>query len=82
MKALIEVRALEDDPKFLESCVDILISLQRNRGNVAEILTILKYEKPLLHSLLKKRIAYNPGLLLLMDLSLDYQQVKVSLEVQ
>jgi hypothetical protein len=81
MDALIEVRALEDEPKFLEDCVGILISLQRNRGKVAEILTIIKYEKPLLHSLLKKRLQYNPGFLMLMDLSLNYQQVKVSLEI-
>jgi hypothetical protein len=51
MKALEEVRAFEDDPKFLQECVDILIGLQRNSGKVAEILTILKYEKPLRFSI-------------------------------
>jgi hypothetical protein len=81
MKALEEIRALEDESKFLQECVDILIGLQRNSGKVAEILTILKHEKPLLHSLLKKRLASNPGIFLLMDLSLDYEQVKVSLEL-
>jgi hypothetical protein len=80
MNALIEIRALEDESKFLEACVDILTSLQRNRGKVVEILTIIKYEKPGLHSLLKKRLMYNPGLLMLMDLSLDYKQAQVSLE--
>jgi hypothetical protein len=81
MNALKEVRALEDDLKFLQECVDILIGLQKNGGKVAEILTILKYEKPRLHSLLKIRLANNPGILLSMELSLDYEQVKVSLEV-
>jgi hypothetical protein len=81
MKALEEVRALKDDPKFLQECVDILIGLQRTSGKVAEILTILKHEKPILHSHLKKRLASNPGISLLMDLSLDYEQVKVSLEL-
>jgi hypothetical protein len=80
MEALIQVRALADEPKSLEACVQILINLQRNRGKVAEMLTIIKYEKPFLHALLKKRLLYNPGLLMLMDLSLNYEQVKVSLE--
>jgi hypothetical protein len=82
MNTLLEVRALYDEPKFLETCVDLLMTLQRNQGKVAESLTVLKYEKPALHSLLRKRLMYNPGLLMLMDLSLDYQQAKASLESQ
>jgi hypothetical protein len=81
MKALEQVRDLEDDPKFLQECVDILIDLQKTSGKVAEIITILKYEKPLLHSLLKKRLASNPGIFLLMDLSIDYEQAKESLKL-
>ncbi|SEC65002.1 hypothetical protein [Paenibacillus sp. GP183] len=81
MKALEEVRALEDHPKSLQECVDILLDLQRNSGKVAEIITILKYEKPLLHSRLKKRLSSNPGIFLLMDLSIGYEQAKESLKL-
>lgn len=66
----------KDEPRNLEKCVDVLTELQRKKGALLEVITLLKYEKPLLHSLLKTRLQHKPGLNMLYQLSMDYKVAK------
>ena len=66
----------KDEPRNLEKCVDFFYLLQRTQGSLLEVVTLLKFEKPLLHSLLKIRIKHNPGLSMLFNLSMDYDEAK------
>jgi hypothetical protein len=67
---------IKNHPSHLEECVDLLYMLQQKRGPLVEVVTVLKYERPLLYDLLKKRLAGNPGLVMLFELSVDYEQAK------
>lgn len=73
------IRSLKDDPSEVEPCVDLLYELQRRRGPLSETVTLLKYEKPMLHSLLRKRLRNNRALSLVLELSMEYEAAKSSL---
>jgi hypothetical protein len=73
---------IKDDPREVEKCVDLFYTLQRTKGSpILEIITILKFEKPLLHSLLKTRLQNRLGLSMLFSLTMDYEQSKKNLVV-
>ncbi|WP_405455296.1 hypothetical protein [Paenibacillus sp. HJGM_3] len=59
--------------------MDLIYEVQRTGGPLAELITVLKYEKPLLHSLLKARLKHNPGINLILTISMDYEQAKQKL---
>jgi hypothetical protein len=67
---------IKDDLSHLEKCVDLLYMLQQKRGPLVEVVTVLKFERPILYDLLKKRLAGNPGLSMLFELSVNYEQAK------
>jgi hypothetical protein len=67
---------IRDHFSDVEKAVDLLYEVQQERGPVAEVVTVLKYEKPLLHNMLKTRLRNNPGLSLVFDLSMNYEQAK------
>jgi hypothetical protein len=68
----------KDQASELNIILDLLYLLQQNRGPLIEVVTVLKFEKPLLYSLLKRRVV-NPGLKMLFQLSLDYEYAKTSI---
>ena len=79
---LLFLKNTKDEPRNLENCVDILTDLQRTKGAVLEVITLLKFEKPLLHSLLKPRLKHNTGLSMLLNLSMDYEQAREKLGIK
>lgn len=62
------IQKLRDTIDDLEKCVDLLYRLQKDNGPVAETVVALKYQRPVLHKLLKFRLRHNPGLRLVLDL--------------
>ncbi|WP_127583929.1 hypothetical protein [Paenibacillus koleovorans] len=70
---------IRDQHSEIEKCVDLIYEVQRTGGPLAEVITILKYEKPLVHSLLKARLRHNPGINLILGISMDYDQAKLKL---
>jgi hypothetical protein len=74
------LNSVKDDARNLERCIDFLYTLQRSQGSpLLEVVTILKFEKPLLYSLMKPRIQNRQGLKLLFDLTMDYEQSKIKI---
>lgn len=59
---------LRDTVDDLEKCVDLLYDLQKQHGPLAETVVALKYQRPVLHTMLKKRLSHNPGMRLVLDL--------------
>jgi len=79
------LRRIEGDGRGdVEKTVAFLLSLLNRDGSapvpIAEFITVIKHEKPMLHTILKKRFQSNPRLQLLFQLELDYEQAKSSLE--
>lgn len=72
---------IRDQHSEVEKCVDLIYEVQRTGGPLAEVITILKYEKPLVHSLLKTRLRHNPGINLILTISMDYGQAKQKLSL-
>lgn len=70
---------IRDQHSEVEKCVDLIYEVQRTGGPLAELITILRYEKPLVHSLLKNRLRHNPGINLILTISMDYEQAKQKL---
>lgn len=72
-----------DERSDVERTLSFLLRLQKSRvlppPPLAEIVTILKYERPLLHSLLRRRLVSNFGLSILFQLEIDYNLAKQSL---
>jgi hypothetical protein len=74
------LNSTKDDARNIERCIDFLYTLQRAQGApLLEVVTIMKFEKPLLYSLIKPRIQNRQGLKLLFDLTMDYQQSKTKI---
>jgi hypothetical protein len=67
---------IKDHHSDLQKCVDLLYLLQRKVGPIVEVITILKYDKPLLYGLLKRRVITNPGLKMAFEITVDYEQAK------
>jgi len=68
---------IKDEPRNLEKCIELLYTLQHSKGTpLLETITVIKYEKPLLYSLIKPRVQSRQGLKLLFDLSMDYEESK------
>jgi len=59
---------LRDTVDDLEKCVDLLYEMQKRKGPLAETAIALKYQRPVLHKMLKSRLRHNPGLRLVLDL--------------
>ncbi|MFK7693980.1 hypothetical protein ACI5FR_14375 [Paenibacillus sp. HJGM_3] len=76
---LTSLSKIRDQHTEVEKCVDLIYEVQRTGGPLAELITVLKYEKPLLHSLLKARLKHNPGINLILTISMDYEQAKQKL---
>jgi hypothetical protein len=70
---------IRDQHSEVEKCVDLIYEVQRTGGPLAEVITILKFEKPLVHSLLKTRLKHNPGINLMLTITMDYDQAKQKL---
>lgn len=63
-----QLASMSENTRDLECCVELLCTLQRNRGPVVETVLALKAAKPMLHTMLKRRLVNNPGLSLAMQL--------------
>ena len=68
------IRRMHESKVDLEQCVDLLITLQMEKGPVIEVLTLIRYEKPILFSWLKPRLAFRPGLQMMLDIHNDYNE--------
>lgn len=74
-KNLLEtIRRMHEAKPDLEQCVDLLIELQLDQGPVIEVLSVIRYEKPILFSWLKPRLSFRPGLQMMLDIRLDYEE--------
>jgi hypothetical protein len=74
------LKTTEDDKRNLEKYIDFLYTLQHSRAtNMLEVVTVIKFDKPLLYSLVKPRIQSRMALKLLFDLTMDYEQSKKNL---
>lgn len=71
---LTTIRRMHESKADLEQCVDLLIKLQLDQGPIIEVLTVLRYEKPILFSWLKTRLSFRPGLQMMLDIRLDYDE--------
>lgn len=64
----------------VERTILFLLHLQKDNGATpppfAEIITILKHEKPILYGILKQRFQSNEGMKIVFELELDYEHVK------
>jgi hypothetical protein len=67
----------------VERSINFLLELQKNRTvpppPLAEVITIIRNEKPILYSILKQRLQSNAGLRILFELELNYLEVKRNL---
>jgi hypothetical protein len=71
------LKSTEDDKRNLEKYIDFLYTLQQARAaNLLEVVTVIKFDKPLLYTLIKPRIQSRMALKLLFDLTMDYEQSK------
>jgi hypothetical protein len=71
------IKNTKDDKRNLEKYIDLLYTLHQERAtNMLEVVTIIKFDKPLLYSLIKPRIQSRMALKLLFDLTMDYEQSK------
>ncbi|KIL41936.1 hypothetical protein SD70_03400 [Gordoniibacillus kamchatkensis] len=67
------IRNLEDNQVHIEKYIDLIYVLQRKRGPVLEAVTLIRFEKPIIYSILKRRFQNNNGLNMLFSLAMDYQ---------
>ncbi|WP_438448913.1 hypothetical protein [Gorillibacterium sp. sgz5001074] len=67
------VTQLPESHKGLEQCVDLLLQLQTEKGPVIETLNVIRQDKPIMYSWLRKRLDYRPGLKMLLDIRHDYE---------
>lgn len=72
-KTLSTIRCFQPTRPDLERCVDLLISLQQNKGPIIEVLTVLRHENPTLFSWLRPRLALRPSLQMTLDIQVDYE---------
>lgn len=72
--------AVKDDASESNTIIDLLHSLQQQRGPLIEVVTVLKFEKPKLYHALKNRVK-RPGLKMLFELSFDYEIAKKAIYV-
>jgi hypothetical protein len=75
------LRSLTGDNRVdIEKSVSYLLLLQKSRSNppppLAEIITIIKYDRPLLFGLLRQRFQSNLGMNILFQLELSFEQAK------
>jgi hypothetical protein len=74
-----ELNNINSDLKSVEGSFDLLLKIQQSQGPVIQVLTIIKYEKPLIYTILKTRLVNNPGFKMLFDVSVEYEVAKKSL---
>ena len=80
MKLLDTIRRMHETKVDLEQCVDLLVQMQYEQGPIVEVMTVIRYEKPILFAWLKPRLSFRPGLQMMLDLHLDYNEALSRLE--
>ncbi|MEK3986389.1 hypothetical protein MHB77_23915 [Paenibacillus sp. FSL K6-3166] len=83
-KIIYFLNSVRDDGRDVELCVDFLNKLIVNSSRespapVLEIITLIKYEKPILFYELRKRLKVRTNFKMLFELDLDYVQAKKKL---
>ncbi|WP_166242477.1 hypothetical protein [Paenibacillus turpanensis] len=77
--------SVRDDWSEVDRTLAFLFKLQRTRSEVppplAELIGVMKQEKPFLYTMVKNRVVHQPQLRMLFELSLDYQLAKQRLDV-
>jgi hypothetical protein len=74
-----QINSLKDDHTYIDKSIDLLYNVQSSRGPLVEVVTIIKYEKPTLYSVLKTRFDHKPAFKMLFDVAFDYDVAKKSL---
>ncbi|WP_171686153.1 hypothetical protein [Paenibacillus planticolens] len=75
-----ELDSLNDNLSSLGKCVDLLYNIQKSQGPLVEVVTILKFEKPILYPYIKARFENNPVFKMLFEVTFEYEHAKNSLK--
>lgn len=74
-----ELYSIKDDLKNIEKCIDLFYRIQLTQGPLIEVITIMRFEKPLLYAYLKTRFERNPRFNMLFELLIDHKFARNSL---
>jgi hypothetical protein len=74
-----ELNSIDDDIRNIEKTIDLLYKIQLSQGPLVQVITIIKYEKPQLYPILKKRFENKKGFKMLFEVQVGYETAKNSL---
>ncbi len=74
-----EINAIQDEIRNVERTIDLIYKVQLSKGPLVQLITIIKYEKPRLYAVLKKRFENNLALKMLFFAEVQYESAKASL---
>ncbi|MEX2461815.1 MAG: hypothetical protein WD469_11065 [Paenibacillaceae bacterium] len=74
-----ELNAINDDQSHIERTIDLLYKIQLSSGPLLEVITIIRFEKPRLYSLLKTRLENKSGFKILFEVAIEHEIAKKSL---
>jgi sulfite reductase alpha subunit-like flavoprotein len=78
-EVLKEINAIKDNNSHLERTIDLLYKIQLSRGPLIEVITIIRFEKPRLYSILKTRLENKTGFKIMFEVSIEHEVAKKSL---
>jgi sulfite reductase alpha subunit-like flavoprotein len=74
-----EINAIKDNESYLERSIDLLYKIQLSRGPLVEAITIIRFDKPRLYSILKTRLVNKTGFKIMFEVSVEHEIAKKSL---
>ncbi len=77
-----ELNAIKDSLSNIERCIDLFYRIQLTQGPLIEVITLMRFEKPKLHTYLKARFNNNPRFSILFELVIDHEFARKSLGLE
>jgi sulfite reductase alpha subunit-like flavoprotein len=74
-----ELDLIKDDPKYTERAIDLFYRIQLAHGPLIEVITIFRFEKPRLYSILKTRFESKPRFKMLFQVIIQHEFARNSL---
>ncbi len=76
-----EISTIKDSHSHLDRAINLLYKIQLSCGPLIEVITIIKFEKPKLFSILKARLENKPGYKIFFEVSVEHEIAKKSLSL-